>query len=356
MQEIVIGPHVIGPSHRPFIIAELSGNHNHSLDQAFQLVKAAKDAGAHAVKLQTFTPDTITLDLRKEEFLIQDPDSLWHNRYLYELYAEAFLPWEWHEPIFKRCKELGILGFSTPFDETAVDFLESLEVPCYKIASPEIVDHELIRKVAETGKPVILSTGASSLSEIGEAVSVAQAAGCQNLILLKCTAAYPASPKDANLRTIPHLRDSFGTLVGLSDHSLGIGVALASIALGACVIEKHLTLSRNAKGVDSSFSMEPHEFESLVVESERAWQSLGDVCYAPAAAELTTRSHRPSLYFVQDLPAGTLIQPAHIRSVRPGKGLPPKEYSKVLGLVLTQNVDKGTPVTWEVFKGSSKTI
>ncbi len=350
MKEIQIGSSYIGPSHPPYLVAELSGNHQGSIKRVFELIDKAKAAGAHAVKIQTYTPDTLTLDIKGREFFIEDQDSLWKNRTLYDLYQEAHLPWEWHQPIFDYCQERGMTIFSTPFDETAVDFLETLDVPCYKIASPEIVDHELIRQVARTGKPLILSTAASTLMEIGEAVSVARQAGCRQLILLKCTAAYPTSPKDANLRTIPHLAESFDTLVGLSDHTLGIGVAVASVALGACLIEKHFTLSRAEKGVDSAFSMEPAEFGLLVEESKKAWEALGRVHYAPLYVERITHSHRPSLYFVDDIPAGTIIQSYHIRSVRPAKGLPPKELPHILGLMLKQAVKKGTPVSWEIFK------
>lgn len=350
MKEIQIGKLTVGPAHPPVIVAELSGNHQHSLERALKLVEMAKNAGVHAIKLQTYTPDTITLDRKEGEFLIKDQESLWKNRNLYELYQEAHLPWEWHAPIFNHCRKWGLEFFSTPFDETAVDFLEKLDVPCYKIASPEIVDHDLIRKVAQTGKPLILSTAASTLVEIGEAVAVAKEAGCQQLILLKCTAEYPASAKNAHLRTLPHLADSFNTLVGLSDHTLGIGVAIASVALGACLIEKHLTFSRQEKGVDSAFSMEPQEFKALVEESKKAWESLGHIHYAPLYAERVTHSHRPSLYFVEDLPQGTVIQSQHIRSVRPGNGLSPKELPHLLGLTLHQSVAKGTPVSWDVFK------
>ena len=350
MNEIQIGRLSIGPSYPPFIVAELSGNHQHSLERALKLVKMAKNAGAHAIKLQTYTPDTITLDIKEGEFLIEDQESLWKNRTLYELYREAHLPWEWHQPIFEYCRQLGIEAFSTPFDETAVDFLEELQVPCYKIGSPEIVDHDLIRKVAQTGKPLILSTAAATLGEIGEAVAVARQAGCHQLILLKCTASYPAQPRDAHLRTLPHLAESFDALVGLSDHTLGIGVAIASVALGACLIEKHFTLSRQEGGVDSAFSMEPQEFQILVEESQKAWEALGHIHYLPLHAERVTYSHRPSLYFVEDLLEGTIVLPQHVRTVRPGKGLPPKELSHILGLVLTQTVKKGTPVSWDVFK------
>lgn len=350
MKEIQIGCSKIGSGHPPFIVAEMSGNHQHSLEKALKIVESAKEAGAHAIKLQTYTPDTITLDIKGGEFLIKDQESLWKNRNLYELYQEAHLPWEWHRPIFDRCRQLGIEAFSSPFDESAVDFLETLHVPCYKIASPEIVDLDLIRKAASTGKPLILSTGASTIMEIGEAVAAAREGGCTELILLKCTAAYPASAKDIHLRTLPHLAETFDVLVGLSDHTMGIGTSIASIALGACLIEKHFTLSRKEGGVDSAFSMEPDELRSLVVESRCAWDALGTIHYDPLYAEKVTHSHRPSLYFVEDLPSGTVVQIQHIRSVRPGSGLPPKELSHVLGLTLTQEVKKGTPVKWDVFK------
>lgn len=350
MQEIKLGHYKVGLQHPPFIVAEMSGNHHHSLERALQLVQVAKDMGAHALKLQTYTADTITLDVKGGEFLIRDEASLWKGKNLYELYQEAYLPWEWHLPIFERCRELDLLVFSTPFDETAVDFLEELNVPCYKIASLEIVDHPLIKKVAATGKPLILSTGASTLVEIGQAVEVVRQAGCQDLILLKCTSSYPASPNDSHVRTIPHLSACFNTLVGLSDHTLGIGVSIASIALGACLIEKHLTLSRQEGGVDDAFSLEPHELKSLVMESERAWQSLGHIHYTSLSSERVSLSHRPSLYFVEAVEAGEVIQPHHVRTVRPGKGLPPQELEKVIGLKLRHSVKFGTPVNWNLFK------
>ena len=350
MSPIQIGQAWIGPAHPPFIVAELSGNHQGSLQRALELVKKAKEVGCHAIKLQTYTPDTITLNMKGGEFLIQDEESAWKDRNLYELYQEAYTPWEWHQPIFDLCHRLGLEAFSTPFDETAVDFLESLHVPCYKIASPEIVDHDLIRKVALTGKPLILSTGGATLVEIDEAVSVARQSGCKEIVLLKCTAAYPAKPSDIHLRTLPHLAESFGVLTGLSDHTLGIGVAIASVALGACLIEKHLTLSRQEGGVDSFFSMEPHECQALVEESKRAWEALGKIHYGPLPAEKTTLLHRPSLYFVEDLPVGSVIQSHHVRTVRPGRGLPPKELSHLLGLTLTSPVTKGTPVSWELVR------
>lgn len=345
MKEIHIGPYVVGSNHPPFIIAELSGNHNQSLDKAKQLISLAKAAGVHAVKLQTYTPDTITLNIQESEFLINEPTNLWKGRNLYDLYREAYTPWEWHDSLFQYAKELGLMIFSSPFDETAVDFLETLNPPCYKVASPEIVDLPLIAKMASTGKPLIISTGGASFEEIEEAVSTAKKAGCADIVLLKCTMAYPANPEDINLFTLPHLIEIFDTCVGLSDHTLGIGVAIASISLGACVIEKHFINARSEGGVDSAFSMEPIEFKFLVEESKKAWQALGSVHYGPLASEKVSYSHRPSLYFIENIESGTRVEAHHIRSLRPGKGLPPKEFEKVMGLVLNKSVKKGTPVS-----------
>jgi pseudaminic acid synthase len=350
MNEITIGNYKIGPGHPPFIIAEMSGNHNGSLKKALEIVDAAHRVGVHALKLQTYTADTITLDVRIGEFVITDQKSLWANKNLYELYQIAHTPWEWHKPIFDRCKELGMIVFSTPFDETAVDFLEKLDTPCYKIASLELVDLPLIAKAAATGKPMIMSVGGSTLGEINDAVDTARRAGCKDIILLKCTSAYPTSPRDSNLRTIPHLAASFNTLVGISDHTLSLGVPIASVALGACVIEKHFVMSRSEGGVDSAFSLEPEEFKSLVEESRKAWESLGKVQYGMLDSEKTTLSHRPSLYFVEDLLEGEVIKPHHIRSVRPGSGLPPKEFETIIGLQLAQKATKGMPVNWKCFK------
>lgn len=350
MDEISIGSHRIGRDQPPFMIAELSGNHNGSLQKAKDLILAAKNAKAHAVKLQTYTADTITLDIHSKEFQIDDPASLWKGKNLYELYREAHTPWEWHVPLFKYAKELGIIIFSSPFDETAVDFLEKLDVLCYKVASPEIVDLPLIAKMASTGKPLIISTGGASIEEIEEAVNTAKKSGCHALVLLKCTMSYPANPKDINLRTLPSLSEKFGTLVGLSDHTMGIGVAVASVAFGCCVIEKHLTKARVEGGVDSAFSMEPDEFKLLVEESNKAWQALGKVQYGPLPSEMTAYSHRPSLYFVEDLSAGTKIEAHHVRSVRPGKGLPPKEIEAIIGNTVKKEIKKGTPVSWDLFE------
>jgi len=349
IEKIKIGSQTIGLGFPPFVVAELSGNHNGSLERAKALIRAAKEAGVSAVKLQTYTADTLTLDRKDGEFLIDEPKSLWKGKNLYELYQEASTPWEWHAPLFEYARSLGLEVFSSPFDETAVDFLETLEVPCYKIASPEIVDLPLIAKIAATGKPVIISTGGATVAEIEDAVSTARKGGCQEIVLLKCTMAYPASPEDIHLRTIPDLAERFGTLVGLSDHTLGIGVSIAGIALGASVVEKHFTLARSDGGVDSAFSMEPHEFKSLVEEANRAWLSLGKVQYGPLPSESTSFSHRPSLYFTQDIEAGTVITDQHIRSVRPGKGLPPKELPHILGLAVAVPIKKGTPVLWSHF-------
>lgn len=348
-QKIKIGSQTIGPDFPPFVVAELSGNHNGSLERAKELIRAAKDAGASAVKLQTYTADTLTLDKKDGEFLIEEPTSLWKGKNLYELYQQASTPWEWHESLFEFARSLGLVIFSSPFDETAIDFLETLDVPCYKIASPEIVDLPLIVKAAATGKPLLISTGGASVVEIDEAVAAARQAGCQEIVLLKCTMAYPASPEDVHLRTMVNLSETFGTLVGLSDHTLGIGVSIASIALGGCVIEKHFTMARSEGGIDSAFSMEPHEFKLMVEEAKKAWQSLGKVHYGPLPSEKTSFSHRPSLYFTQDIEAGTVITDQHIRSVRPGKGLPPKEMPHVLGLRVVEAIKKGTPVSWSHF-------
>lgn len=338
----------IGKDTAPFIIAEMSGNHNHSLERALAIVEAAAKAGCQAVKIQTYTADTMTIDSNQKEFLIQDENSLWKGYSLYNLYQEAYTPWEWHEPIFKRCKELGIVGFSTPFDESAVDFLESLEVPMYKVASFENTDLPLIRKVATTGKPVIISTGMASVAELDETVRTARAAGCKDLILLKCTSSYPATPEHTNLFTIPHLRELFKCEVGLSDHTLGIGVAIASVALGATLIEKHFTLNRADGGVDSAFSMEPEEMRMLVLETQRAWQALGQVSYGPSESEKKSVIFRRSLYIVQDMKAGEKLTHDNLKAIRPGLGLSPKYYEVLLGKRVSREVNRGTPVSWDI--------
>jgi len=338
----------VGLSSPPFIIAEMSGNHNQSLDRALAIVDAAGKAGAHALKLQTYTAETMTLDLDEGEFFISDPESLWKGTSLYKLYQKAYTPWEWHKVIFERARELGMIAFSTPFDETAVDFLESLNVPCYKIASCENIDLPLIRRVAATGKPVIISTGMASVAELDEAVSAAREAGCQELALLKCSTTYPASPENTNSLTIPHMRKLFGCEVGLSDHSMGIGVAVASVALGATIVEKHVTLERNDGGVDSAFSLEPRELEALVIESERARQSLGEVRYGPTEAEKISLGYRRSIYVSEDLKPGDVLTRENLRRIRPGKGLSPKYYDMLLGRQVKQAVKKGTPMRWEL--------
>ncbi len=350
MNEFAIDGRMIGPSHAPFIIAEMSGNHNKSLDRAMEIVEAAADAGAHALKLQTYTADTMTIDLAEGDFFIGDPKSLWKGTSLHNLYKEAQTPWEWHAPIFKRARELGIIPFSTPFDETAVDFLEELGVPCYKIASFENTDLPLIRRVAATGKPMIVSTGMASLAELEETVRTAREAGCRDLVLLKCTSTYPATPDNTNIRTIPNMRELFECQVGLSDHTMGIGVSVASVALGATVIEKHFTLNRSDGGVDSTFSMEPSEMAALVVESERAWRAMGCISYGACDAEKKSQQFRRSLYIVQDLEAGDVLTSANVRAIRPGFGLPTKYIGQMLGCRVTSNVKRGTPLDWALIK------
>ncbi len=349
MNHFLIGSRKIGAGEPPFIIAEMSGNHNQSLDRALAIVEAAATAGAHGIKLQTYTADTMTLNLSHGEFFIKDPKSLWEGRSLYELYEEAHTPWEWHKPIFDRARELGLIAFSTPFDATSVDFLESLEVPCYKIASFEVIDLPLIKRVAETGKPMIISTGMASIAEIDDAVRTARENGCKDLVLLKCTSNYPASPENSNLATLPHLKDLFGVQVGLSDHTMGVGVAIASVALGATVIEKHFTLDRSDGGVDSAFSLEPDELKQLVVETERAALALGQISYGPTDAEISSLQYRRSLYIVKDLKVGDILSEDNVRSIRPGHGLSPKYYPVVLGKEICKVVQAGTPLQQNLF-------
>jgi pseudaminic acid synthase len=343
-----IGTRTIGLANRPFVIAEMSGNHNQSLERALEIVEAAAKAGAHALKIQTYTADTMTLDLDEGEFFISDPNSLWKGTSLYKLYQEAYTPWEWHKPIFDRCRELGMIGFSTPFDDTAVDFLETLDVLCYKIASFENTHIPLICKVAATGKPLIISTGMATVAELDETVRVAREAGCKDIALLKCTSTYPATPENTNILTIPHMRELFGCEVGLSDHTMGIGVAVASVALGASLIEKHFTLRRKDGGVDSTFSLEPDEMRSLVVESERAWHALGKVSYGPTEAEKKSLVYRRTLYIARDMKAGEPLTQENLRAIRPGYGLPPKYLPMLLGKRLGKDVKKGTAMTWDL--------
>lgn len=338
----------IGPAVRPYLIAEMSGNHNQSLERALAIVDAAAAAGADAVKLQTYTAATMTLDVHAPGFVIDDPGSLWAGRQLYELYEQAHTPWEWHAPIIARAAGHGLHCFSTPFDETAVDFLETLGVPAYKIASFENTDLPLIRKVAATGKPMIISTGMATLAEVDEAVRTAREAGCRELVLLKCTSTYPATPENTHLRTIAHMREAFGCEVGLSDHTMGCGAAVAAVAFGASVIEKHFTLRRADGGVDSAFSLEPDEFGLLRVESERAWQALGTVAYGGTAAEAKSRAFRRTLYVARNLRAGEVLDKDSLRIVRPGFGLPPKYYETLLGKRVNRDVAAGTPLSWSL--------
>jgi pseudaminic acid synthase len=348
--EIKISGRSIGAGHPPFVIAEMSGNHNQSIERALEIVEIAAKTGAHALKIQTYTPDTMTLDLDEREFHIGDPKSLWMGKSLYKLYGEAYTPWEWHKSIFDRARELGMIAFSTPFDHTAVDFLESLDVPCYKIASFENTDLPLIRRVAATGKPMIISTGMASIAELDDAVCAAREAGCRDLILLKCTSTYPATASNTNILTIPHMRKLFNCEVGLSDHTMGVGVSVASVALGATVIEKHFTLNRADGGVDSTFSMEPAEMSQLIIESERAWQALGKVNYGATEAEKKSIVFRRSLYVVQDMKAGDVLTMENVRAIRPGLGLPTKYLDVVLGSTLSHDVKRGTGLSWNLLK------
>lgn len=340
----------IGAAHRPYLIAEMSGNHNHSLERALAIVDAAADAGADAIKLQTYTADTMTLKIDAPGFVIDNPESLWAGRRLHELYDEAHTPWEWHVALVDRANKRGIACFSTPFDATAVDFLESLGVPAYKIASFECTDLALIRRVAETGKPLIISTGMASIAEMDDAVQTVRAAGGSEVVLLKCTSTYPATPENSNIRTIPAMREAFGVEVGLSDHTMGCGVAVAAIALGAVAIEKHFTLRRADGGVDSAFSLEPEEFAQLRTEADRAWQGLGHVAFGTQEVEKGSVQFRRSLYIVEDLKAGTVLTETNVRAIRPGFGLPPKALPLVLGARVTRDAPRGTPLKWEIIK------
>ena len=342
-----IGDKTITRVSAPFIIAEMSGNHNQSLNRALEIVEAAAESGAHGLKLQTYTADTLTLDINHGAFFISDDYSLWKGRSLYDLYQEAHTPWDWHKPIFDRARDLGLIVFSTPFDDTAVDFLEQLDAPCYKIASFENIDISLIRKVAQTGKPMIISTGMASIAELDETVRKAREYGCNDIVLLKCTSTYPATPENTNLLTIPHMRELFDCEVGLSDHTLGIGAAVASVALGATVIEKHFTLSRAEGGVDAVFSLEPEEMKSLVNETERAWQALGQVSYGATEKEKASMKFRRSLYIAEDIKAGEVLTKNNLRSIRPGYGLHPKYYDLLLGSKIKKSAAKGTALTWK---------
>lgn len=345
-----IAEHVVGAGRPPFIIAEMSGNHNQSLDRALAIVDAAAAAGAHAIKLQTYTADTLTIDAQGEGFTIADGNSLWQGRNLYDLYREAYTPWEWHAPIFRHARAKGLVAFSSPFDESAVDFLETLQVPAYKIASFENVHLPLIRKAAATGKPLVISTGMATKAELDDAVAAAREAGCRDLVLLKCTSTYPATPENTNLATIGDLRTRYGCEVGLSDHTMGLGVAAAAVAMGATVIEKHFTLARADGGVDAAFSLEPSELEALVTETGRAAAAIGEVKYGPTAAEQKSLMFRRSLYVVEDLEPGDVLTTKTVRVIRPGMGLAPKELDRVLGRRVRMRVPRGTPLTWDVIE------
>ena len=343
-----IDTQLIGINHPPFIIAEMSGNHNQSLERALEIVEAAARTGAQAIKVQTYTADTMTLNLKEREFFISDDTSPWKGQSLYDLYKIAHTPWDWHQPIFDHAKKLGLICFSTPFDETSVDFLEKLGSPAYKISSFENTDIPLIMRVAATGKPLIISTGMATQEELDESVDAARKAGCKNLILLKCTSTYPATPENSNLLTIPYLRDRYGCEIGLSDHTLGIGVAVASVALGATVIEKHFTLRRADGGVDSAFSMELEEMKERVEETGRAWESLGKAYVGPTEAEKSSITFRRSLYIVKDLKAGDVLTKENVRAIRPGLGLPPKHLKQLLGMEILRDVKRGTALSLEM--------
>lgn len=353
-QTFQIQDRLVGPDHPPFIIAEMSGNHNGSLEKALSLVDAAAEAGADALKIQTYTADTMTLDIGEGEFLIEDPTSLWKGESLYKLYEKAHTPWAWHQPIFDRCREKGMIGFSSPFDATAVDFLQGLNVPAFKIASFEIVDIPLIRKVAATGKPMIMSTGMSTEAEIWEAVQAARAANCGPLILLKCTSSYPADPVDSNLRTIPYMQETFGVYAGLSDHTLGTAAAVTSVALGAVAIEKHFTLSRAEGGVDSAFSLEPHELRRLVEETRLAHRALGSIGLGPSDNETKSLGFRRSLYAVADIQAGEVLTVDNMRAIRPGYGLPPKHWDALLGKRAKTAIKRGTALQWNLIEAEPR--
>jgi pseudaminic acid synthase len=347
--DFTIGDRRVGRECRPYLIAEMSGNHNHSLDRALAIVDAAAESGADAVKLQTYTADTMTLDLATPDFVIDDPESLWNGRSLYGLYEEAHTPWEWHAPIMEQARKRGMHCFSSPFDATAVDFLETLGVPAYKIASFELVDIPLIEKVASTGKPVIISTGMGTVAEIGEAVAAARRGGGGQIVLLKCTSTYPATPENSNLATIASMAETFGCQVGLSDHTMGCGVAVAAVALGATIVEKHFTLARADGGVDSAFSMEPREFRTMREETDRAWQSIGDIAYGGTCAEEGSRVFRRSLYIAENLKRGDTLTPSSLRAIRPGYGLPPKYLKTLLGKRIGRDVAAGTRADWSIF-------
>lgn len=345
MKDIKVSDRIIGHNVKPFIIAEMSGNHNQSLERALRIVKIAADCGADAIKLQTYTPDTMTIP---GAFIINDESSLWHGRELHDLYKEAYTPWEWHEHIFNHAKELGMIAFSTPFDESSVDFLESLDVPIYKVASFENTDLPLLKKIASTGKPIIMSTGAANISDIDEGVRTLRNHGAKEIVLLKCTSTYPATPENTNLNTIPHLRELFGCQVGLSDHTMGIGAAIGAVVLGATIVEKHFTLNRADGGVDSAFSIEPDELKALVIESERAFLAKGTISYGVLASEKKSLNFKRSIYVIKNIESGDIFTTENTRVIRPGNGMKPKYYEDIIGKKAKQNIDAGTPLSWEL--------
>ena len=349
--ETRIAGRAIGPAHSPYIIAEISANHNGSLDRALESITAAKACGADAVKIQTYTADTITIDSDRDDFIVRG--GLWDGFKLYDLYKWAETPYEWHEAMFEHARRIGVTLFSTPFDESAVDLLESLNTPAYKIASFEIVDLPLIKYAAGTGKPMILSTGMASESEIEEAISTAQESGCKDLIILHCISSYPAPMEQANVRQVEALAQRFSVLAGLSDHTLGTAASVAAVSLGACVIEKHFTLSRDNKGPDSEFSLEPSDLKRLCLDTRDAWLSLGSAGFSRQQAEEGSKVFRRSIYFIRDLPAGHVIGPMDVRRIRPGMGLPPKFMDDVIGRRLTHSVLRGQPVQWNNFEASA---
>ena len=343
--EIAIAGRAIGPDQPPFVIAEMSANHNGSLDRAFEIMEAARQAGAHAVKLQTYTADGITIDHDGPGFRIEG--GLWDGRTLHALYQEASTPWDWHEALFAKGRELGLIVFSSPFDFEAVDLLERLEAPAYKIASFELIDLPLIRRCAATGKPLVMSVGMADLQDIAEAVTAARDAGARDIALLHCTSGYPTPPEDADLRTIPHLMQAFGTVTGLSDHTPGIGAAVAGVTLGAALIEKHFTLRRSDGGPDAAFSLEPDELRALCANVDIAWRALGRVRYERSESEKGNAQFRRSLYIVEDLAEGSELTPVNLRSIRPGFGLPPKYYDILIGKRVNRALTRGTPMSWD---------
>ena len=345
---IDVAGHRLGPADPPFIVAEVSGNHNGSLDRALEIIDAIAGSGAQAVKFQTYTADTITIDSDRPEFRISSDHPLWGGSNLYQLYTQAHTPWDWHAELFRRAREHGLIPFSSPFDASAVDLLESLDAPLYKIASLEIGDLPLLRRVARTGKPVILSNGAASLGDIDTAVRTIRAEGNDQIVVLACTSSYPAAPTESNLRTIPVLSDAFGVHVGLSDHTMGIGAAIAAVALGACVVEKHVTLRRTDGGVDADFSLEPHELATLVGESRTAWEALGSPVITQTSSEAESLRLRRSLYVVEPVRAGDVVTPENVRSIRPAGGLEPEHFETVMGRRFTVDCEAGTPLTWSV--------